>query len=113
MMKKLVLVLFVLCSTIIFAQKKKNQKIEKVGDLFEITIYYDNGEIMQHGFLTKEDKLHASWESYYDDGSRKCIATYNYGEKVGTWFYWDKIKKTKVIYDNNKIISVEETNLEK
>ncbi len=107
-MKKLYLILsFFLFSSILFAQKKKDMKVEQVGDIFEVTIYYDNGQIMQHGFLSKNEKLHASWESYNEDGSRKCIATYDKGVKVGTWFYYDKGKKTKVIYDNNKIILVE------
>ena len=87
-----------------FAQDKKNQKIEPVGDLFEVTIFYDNGQIMQHGFLNKDNKLHASWESYYDNGDRKCIATYDDGIKVGTWFYWYADKKTKVVYKDNKIV---------
>ena len=94
------------------AQTKKNQKIEPIGDLFEVTIYYDNGQVMQHGFLTQENELHASWESYYENGNRKCIATYDHGVKVGTWFYYYYDKRTKVVYDNNKIVEVEELPLE-
>ncbi len=104
-MKKILIlavcVLFAIWGT---AQEKKNQKIEPVGDLFEVTIFYDNGQIMQHGFLNKDNKLHASWESYYDNGDRKCIATYDDGIKVGTWFYWYADKKTKVVYEDNKIV---------
>jgi len=107
-MKKLYSFLFLLFfSSFLFSQKYKNIKIEQIGDLFDVTIYYDNEKIMQHGFLSKNKKLHASWESYNEDGSRACVATYNNGVKVGTWFYYDNGKKTKVIYDNNKIISVE------
>ena len=112
-MKKLLFLLgLVLFGLHAFAQKKTNQKIEPIGDLFEVTIYYDNGQIMQHGFLTKDNELHASWESYYENGNRKCIATYDHGEKVGTWFYYYYDKRTKVVYDNNKIVSVEEMPLE-
>ena len=112
-MKKLIIFIavFAFCSTLT-AQEKKNQKIEQVGDLFEVTIYYDNGQIMQHGFLTKENQLHASWESYYENGNRKCIATYNNGAKVGTWFYYYFDKRTKVVYDNNEIVEVEDIPLE-
>ena len=67
---------------------------------------------MQHGFLTKENQLHASWESYYENGNRKCIATYDNGVKVGTWFYYYFDKRTKVVYDNNKIVEVEDIPLE-
>jgi len=107
-MKNIVLIsAFLLFSSLVFAQSKYEKKIKKTGDLYEVTIYYDNGKIMQHGFLSKDKKLHASWESYNEDGSRKCVATYNHGVKVGTWFYYLDGKKTKVVYDNNKIISVE------
>lgn len=84
------------------------KKIVPVGDLYEVTIYYTNGNIMQHGFLNKEQKLHASWESYFLDGSRKCVATYDNGNKVGVWFYWKDGIKTKVTYKDNKIEVVEE-----
>lgn len=106
-MKKIVLLLIcVFFSINIFAQDEKNKKIEKVGDLYEVTIFYNNGNVMQHGFLNKDNKLHASWESYNEDGSRKCVATYNNGVKVGTWFYWNKGKRTMVTYKDNEIIDV-------
>ena len=112
-MKKTLCLLGMLILTIqSFSQEIKNQKIEPVGDLFEVTVYYEEGQIMQHGFLDKDNKLHASWESYYRNGNRKCIATYDHGMKVGTWFYWYADKKTKVIYENNKIVSVEDLPLE-
>jgi hypothetical protein len=84
------------------------KKVVPVGDLYEVTIYYPNGNIMQHGFLNKEQKLHASWESYFQDGSRKCVASYDNGNKVGVWFYWKDGIKTMVTYKDNKIESVEE-----
>ena len=102
--------LFIITS--LFSQNYNKKKVEKVGNLYEMTIYYDNGNIMQHGFLTKDNKLHASWESYNEDGSRKCVATYDNGVKVGIWYYWYSTKKTKVVYKNNKIISVEDLELE-
>lgn len=112
-MKKIITSLvFLIWATISYSQEKRNQKIEPIGDLFEVTIYYDDGSIMQHGFLTKDNKLHASWESYYQNGNRKCIAFYDNGEKVGTWYYWFMDKKTKVVYENNKIVEVEELSIE-
>jgi len=107
MKNKVLVVAFLLFSTILFAQSKNDRKIKKVGDLYEVTIYYDNGNIRQHGFLTNDKKLHGSWESYNKDGSKQCEATYNNGLKVGVWFYYYDGKKTKVVYDNNKIVSVE------
>lgn len=104
--------IFILYPIFLYPQAKSNQKIEPIGDLFEVTIYYNDGAIMQHGFLTKDNKLHASWESYYQNGNRKCVAFYDHGEKVGTWFYWFMDKKTKVVYEKNEIVKVEEVSLE-
>jgi len=108
-MKNTLLTFALLLVTIFsFAQDSNLRKTEIKGDLSEVTLYYEDGTIMQHGFYTKDGKLHASWESYNMDGSRKCIATYNYGVKVGIWTYWNNNKMTKVEYDNNKIISITE-----
>jgi hypothetical protein len=113
MMKKTLFILIVLfCTSFIYSQTNKLQKTEIKGDLTEVTLYYENGSIMQHGFYTKEGELHASWESYNMDGSRKCIATYNYGVKVGVWTYYKDNKMTKITYDNNKIIEIKEVNKE-
>ncbi|NLP57697.1 toxin-antitoxin system YwqK family antitoxin [Lutibacter sp. B1] len=111
-MKNLLLTFVTLFSTfVVFSQENDIRKIEKKGDLLEVKLYYENGNIMQHGFYTEDGKLHATWESFNLDGSRKCIATYNYGVKVGTWTYWSENKITKIVYDNNNIISIEETEL--
>lgn len=103
----LFIVTLVLFTSITYAQNTKLPKTEKKGDLTEVTIYYNNGEIMQHGSYNTAGKLHGQWYSYNEDGTRKCIAFYDYGAKVGTWIYWDKGTKTNVVYDNNKIISIE------
>ena len=96
-----------------FGQEQTQQpKIEAIGDLFRVTVYYENGQIMQKGFMTKDNKLHASWESFYPNGNRKCVATYDQGDKVGVWFYWHMDRKTKVTYEKNRIVSVEELDLE-
>lgn len=108
-MKKIILIsIFALFSLSLSAQNKHLPKTEKKGKLTEVTLYYDNGEIMQHGFYTKSGKLHGGWESYSENGSRKCVAFYDKGVKVGTWYYWNNKKVTKVIYDNNKIVLMEE-----
>ena len=112
MKRMMILLILSFFSVFVFSQDRKNQKIEAIGDLFEVTIYYENGSVMQHGFLTKENELHASWESYYDNGNRKCIALYDHGAKIGTWYYWFMDKKTKVVYEDNKIIEVEEMEIE-
>ena len=111
-MKKVVFVLMLICSSTLFAQNSEIQKTEKKGNLLETTIFYENGNIMQHGFYTESGKLHASWESYNIDGTRKCLAYYDYGVKVGVWTYWDTDYITKVTYDKNKIVNIEKYSLD-
>lgn len=107
-MKKIVFILGLFFFTAFaFSQNNATKKIEKVGSLYEITIYYDNGNIMQHGFLTPDKKLHAQWESYDEKGNKRCVATYENGLKIGVWYYWNGNKKTRVTYDNNIIVKVE------
>lgn len=114
-MKKLILIItLLLFFQFINAQGEDTMKMVKQGELTEVTIYYNNGNVMQHGYLTSDNKLHDTWESYYEDGTKKCDATYDKGEKVGTWFYYyinDKTKK--VSYESNKIVNVEEIDPEK
>jgi len=113
-MKNTYLFIFLLFSfSYLHSQQTDLQKKETKGDLTEVTLYYENGTIMQHGFYTKKGKLHGSWESYNSNGSKKCIANYNYGEKVGIWTYWTKNKITKITYDSNKVINIEEINTKK
>ena len=108
-MKRVLLILaFVFSFQLINAQSEDTIKMVKSGDLFEVTIYYDNGNIMQHGFLNAENKLQGSWTSYYEDGNKKCIATYDNGEKVGVWQYYFENSVKKVTYKKNKIVDVEE-----
>lgn len=108
-MKKIVFILgLYFITTFAFSQNYATKKIEKVGPLYEITIYYSNGNIMQHGFLTADEKLHAQWESYDEKGNKQCVATYENGIKIGTWYYWNDNKRTRVTYENNNIVKVEE-----
>ena len=113
-MKNLVITFLLLfCTSFLYSQNNEILKSEKKGALTEVYLYYENGNIMQHGFYTKEGKLHASWESYNLDGTRKCIATYNQGVKVGTWTYFNENKITKIVYKNGKIESIEEIDSDK
>ena len=43
---------------------------------------------------------------------KKCFANYNNGIKVGVWTYWNDNKITKIEYDKNKVLKIEEIVLE-
>ncbi|NNK82307.1 MAG: hypothetical protein HKO92_04220 [Flavobacteriaceae bacterium] len=114
-MKKLILTIIVLLSfSFLFAQTESTIKMVNSGSLVEVTIYYNNGKIMQHGFMTPKNQLQDKWESYYEDGTLKCEAFYKKGKKVGVWHYYYPNANTKrVTYKDNKIVNVEELEVEK
>lgn len=100
------LVMVFLMSFTLFAQTENNLvKKEKVGDLEKVMIYYDTGELHQVGFILK-DKLHGEWKSYDKEGNKLAKATYDHGNKVGKWFFWNDGMLSEVDYSNNKIVQV-------
>jgi len=108
MKKKLLLITVLFSFFLVNSQSENNIKMVQSGSLYEVTIYYNNGEVMQHGFMTPENELHNLWKSYYDDGTIKCKAVYNKGEKVGIWHYYYRNEKAKrVTYEDNKVVKVE------
>lgn len=59
-MKKITILLIIFCGGFSFAQKNdKKVKLEKKGDLTQVTFYYDNGKIDQKGVF-KYGKLHGT-----------------------------------------------------
>ena len=109
-MKSLLFPFLLLFSIVCFSQNTPLPKTTTNGNLKEVTLFYENGQVMQHGFYTTEGELHGAWESYNIDGSNKCQATYTYGKKTGVWTYWSKSKITKIEYRDNKVFKIEEIN---
>ncbi|MDV7186194.1 nicotinic acid mononucleotide adenyltransferase [Lutibacter sp. TH_r2] len=108
MKKIIILFIFFIIAITSYAQNTSLKTIEEKGNLLEVKLYYDTGELMQFGFYTNKEKLlHGCWESFNKDGSRQCVAFYNKGIKVGTWMYYKGNEITRVVYENNKITSVE------
>ncbi|MEM7086399.1 MAG: nicotinic acid mononucleotide adenyltransferase [Bacteroidota bacterium] len=107
-MKKIVLILvMVFTANIALAQTcdKKDSYVLN-GDVIEATLYHDNGTIAQTGFYTTENKLHGEWISYDAKGNKTAIATYENGEKVGTWVFYNGQEMKEVTYTNSKIAQV-------
>ena len=106
-MKHLITIFLVLaCVFTAKAQEEKIKKTEIKGDLVEVTLFYETGEVMQHGFYNKDGELHGGWESYNKKGEMTCYATYNQGVKVGIWTYWNEKEITKVTYNKNKVVDL-------
>lgn len=119
MMKKIILILvFALSANMAFAQtcqKICDKKIKKCetknsyvlnGDLIEATLYHDNGAIAQTGFYTLDNQLQGQWISYNDKGEKTAVATYDKGDKVGTWVFYHGNTMKEVQYESSKIAEV-------
>ena len=107
-MKKIVVLLILVFGFVtVQAQEKvkKNTYIQN-GDRIEAVLYFDNGEVSQTGFYTKEGKLTGKWVSYNLEGEKTATANYDNGIKVGTWFFWNNDTLTEVDYENSRIASV-------
>jgi len=107
-MKKIVVVLvlvFGFVTTQAQERVKKNTYIQN-GDRIEAVLYFDNGEVSQTGFYTKEGKLTGEWVSYNLQGEKTATAQYDNGAKVGKWFFWNKDTLTEVDYKDSRIAAV-------
>ena len=107
-MKKLLVILVMLCVGFTYAQNNRELKFNKEKDVIEVTYYHDNGKVSQTGFYTKEGKLHGEWYSYCQEGNKIVSAKYDEGKKVGKWFYWSNDILREVDYSNNSIASINE-----
>ncbi|MDI1254974.1 MAG: membrane-binding protein [Flavobacterium sp.] len=103
-MKKYLLIVAILISGIISAQNIA-PKHEVVGNLIKSTYYYENGKVSQEGFF-KKGKLHGTWVSFDENGTKNAIAEYNNGKKTGKWFFWNNNNLTEVDYSENRVASV-------
>jgi len=105
-MKKIVMMLIMLCVGFTYAQDKIQPKVEKKGDTTLVTYYHDNGEIQQTGAFDVNGKLQGEWVSFNSEGNKVAVGTYEAGKKVGKWFFWEGDSLKEVDYIDSKIVSV-------
>jgi len=103
-MKRITLVLVLLCVSLTFAQEKKEKtKFVKSGKLIEATYFYKDGSISQHGFFSK-NKRHGQWIQYNLQGEKVVVGFYNNGLKTGKWFFKTGKTLEEVDYVDNKVV---------
>ncbi len=107
-MKKLVILVFLLCVGFTANSQEKTITLDKETNLIEATYYHSNGVISQTGFYTKDGLLHGKWLQYDTTGKKIAAANYKHGQKVGKWFYWNANTLKEVDYSNNTIANVVE-----
>jgi len=114
-MKKKFPLACLLCFLTSFSQENSTQRIaykEAANELVQATYYYaDNSQVVERkGFFNRDGELHGTWISYDTEGNKTVIAHYKNGKKHGTWTYFNKDNtRTKVHYNDNKIVSVNES----
>lgn len=105
-MRKIVVMMLVLCVGFTYAQKERTSKVEKKGDLTEVTYFDANGNIEQLGTFNSEGKLHGKWISYNADGTKASVGNYSNGRKSGKWFFWTNDVLKEVDYSDSKVVKV-------
>ncbi|MDN3491928.1 toxin-antitoxin system YwqK family antitoxin [Winogradskyella bathintestinalis] len=105
-MKKIVVVIVILCVGFTYAQDKNHVKLEKKGELTVATYFHDNGEIQQTGTFDVNGKLDGKWTSFDVEGNKLAVGNYNAGKKVGKWFFWEGDSLKEVDFVDSKIVSV-------
>ena len=103
-MKKVVIAVVLLVSSLSFAQEVK-PKFEVVDQMVKATYYYDNGKVKQEGYYL-DGKLHGKWMAYNEDGSKQSIGEYNKGAKTGKWFFWSDASLSEVDFSDSRIAEV-------
>ena len=81
----------------------KDSDAKKEGKLTKVSMYHENGQLAQEGYL-KNNRLHGKWIKYSTDGKLVCVANYTKGERNGTWLFWDNNDLTEVEFKDNKIV---------
>ena len=107
-MKKIVILFVFLITATSFAQEQKAPKVENVAGETEVTYFYENGIVKQHGFFNENGKLQGTWTSYDIQGEKLAIGNYDNGQKIGKWFFWSDDTLKEVDFIKSKIANVNE-----
>lgn len=102
MMKKiLILLIALICTAGLFAQKDKTITFNNETNLIDVVYYHDNGEVSQTGSFNLDGKLEGNWISFDNKGNKLVSAFYNDGKKVGKWIHWIDGTQKVVSYSDN------------
>ncbi len=109
-MKAIFFTLALFIGSITYAQSN-SIKVQKQGDLYHVTLFHDNGEIAQVGYVTSDKKLHGIWTSFDTNGQKTARGVYDEGKKKGRWLFWknNSLALTQVEYGADyRVASIEE-----
>ena len=86
-MKKILVIVLVLFTTLTFAQKERSLTLNTKTNLIDVVYYHDNGEVSQVGSYSADGKLEGKWISFDKKGDKLVTAFYENGKKIGKWVY--------------------------
>lgn len=106
-MKKLIAVMVLsLVTSLTYAQKEREVKLNKETNLVEATYFHDNGKVSQEGTFNLDGKLHGNWISFDEEGVKISEGSYSNGIKTGKWLFWNDGAVKEVEFSNNVIANV-------
>mgnify|MGYP000414897488 FL=1 len=83
-------------------ENDKSKSYVQEGDQIKYTEFHTNGQIAQTGYFLN-GKNHGLWTSFNLDGTKKSEGTFNNGQKVDAWFFWNDKVLIEVTYKNNAV----------
>lgn len=105
-MKKILFAGLLLSAGVLSAQTQTNDhKFSVENNIVKATYYYDNGNVKQEGFY-KDGKLHGSWTSFNENGTKQSMGEYANGMKAGKWFFWTGATLNEVSFADSRVAEV-------
>jgi antitoxin component YwqK of YwqJK toxin-antitoxin module len=81
-----------------------SKEIKNSSKTTEITTFYDNGQVKEHGYFNALGKLEGHWILYDTSGNILVQGEYNNGMKEGKWLFWDSNALKEVDFKANKLL---------
>lgn len=104
-MKKVILVLGLLFSSVLSAQNQKTYVKSELTELITYTKTSENGVILETGTFNKFGKHDGTWKQYDSNGNLLVIAKFENGIKHGVWQHWFRNKYAEVLYNKGRRVS--------
>jgi len=104
-MKKVILVLGLLFSSVLFAQTEKTYVKCDLTNSITYTKTSENGVVLETGTFNEFGKYDGTWKQYDSRGNLLLIAKFENGIKHGVWRHWFRNKYAEVLYKEGRRVS--------
>lgn len=104
-MKKVILVLGLLFSSVLFAQTEETYVKCDLTNSITYTKTSENGVVLETGTFNEFGKHDGTWKQYDAKGNLLVIAKFENGIKHGVWRHWFRNKYAEVLYNKGRKVS--------